>query len=86
MVAKCGHCGAFGTKIVEIEPYGGAYKQSAICCNACNSILGVRGYYDSGALVKEQEQEIKRLRSDVAQLDHQMRQVLGALNELLQRR
>jgi hypothetical protein len=42
-MAKCGHCGKTGTKISQIEPNGGAYKQSAICCMSCNSILGITG-------------------------------------------
>jgi hypothetical protein len=74
--AKCGHCGGSGTKISEISPTGAAYKQNAICCTSCNAILGVTGYYDTGAMIKKQEAEIQKLKQTVDQLDYNLRQVM----------
>ena len=80
-LAKCGHCGKSGTKIELIEPTGAAYKQSAIICKWCNSILGVTGYFDAGQLIKEQEKEIKGLKSQVSNLEHLVIQIANALNQ-----
>lgn len=78
--AKCGHCGKVGTKIEQIEPRGAAYKQSAIACKWCNSILGVTGYYDAGQLIKEQQKEIVSLKSSVDAMSYQLNQIANFLN------
>jgi hypothetical protein len=85
MLAKCGHCGKPGTKVVQIEPSGGNYKQMAICCISCSAILGVRGFYDSGSMIKKQEAEIAKLQTAVAQLQYQNNQIGQALNEIARR-
>lgn len=78
--AKCGHCGQSGTKIEMIEPNGSQYKQAAICCSHCNSILGVTGYYDTGTLLKSQEKEIADLKRQLAQVDYNLRALIDGLN------
>ena len=85
MFAKCGHCGKPGTKVVVIEPSGGNFKQMAICCASCSAVLGVRGYYDSGSLIKKQETEIAKLQTAVAQLQHQNAQIVRAMDEIARR-
>jgi hypothetical protein len=67
-IAKCGFCGAFGTKIVEIEPNGAHYKQYAICCQSCNSVLSTTGYWDAGALLKEQEKRLAIIEQKIGSL------------------
>ena len=79
--AKCGHCGKSGTKIEMIEPSGANYKQSAVVCQSCNSILGVTGYYDTGQLLKEQENQLANLKQQVSQMDNLLRQIANALNQ-----
>lgn len=66
--AKCGHCNQTGTKIAEISPSGGNYKQNAICCISCSAILGVVGYYDAGQLIKNQEAQINSMVRQVGDL------------------
>ena len=78
--AKCGHCGKTGTKIEMIESQGAAYKQSAVCCRYCNAILGVTGYYDVGHLVKQQEGEIKALKSQLDQIGQMVQQIGQSLS------
>ena len=73
--AKCGHCGQIGTKIMQIEPNGAAYKQSAICCNSCNAILGVTGYYDTGPLLKKAEKERDELKQRIEGIEHAINQI-----------
>lgn len=77
--AKCGHCGKTGTKIDEIEPAGARYKQSAICCIHCNSILGITGYYDAGTLLKSAEKERVAMSKKIDQLQYQVSQLINAL-------
>jgi len=77
--AVCGHCGKPGTKAVQIEPAGAAFKQTAICCSSCGAILGVTGYYDEGALLKKAEQANASLAQKVTNLEHQLNQILYVL-------
>jgi hypothetical protein len=77
---KCGHCGASGTKAVEIEPADSTYKQVAICCIRCSAILGITGFWDAGALLKEvqgqlieMDQKLTQLQLWVQQLSQRLR-------------
>lgn len=78
--AKCGHCGRSGTKIEMIEPRGSQYKQAAICCASCSSILGVTGYYDAGTMLKAQKNEIAALKQQLSQVDHNLRVLIDSMN------
>lgn len=84
MIAKCGHCGGTGTKVAEIAPLGGAYKQTAICCSACSAILGVTGYFDTGALLKQQEAKINALTSALGSISHDLDTIRQSLQRLAQ--
>lgn len=77
--AKCGHCGKIGTKIETIEPNGAQYKQTAICCMHCNSILGVTDFYNAGTLLKKAETERAAMSKKIGDLQSQLDQVLRAL-------
>jgi excinuclease UvrABC ATPase subunit len=78
-VGKCGHCGATGTKIVEIEPQDAAYKQIGICCVSCNSILGITDYFDTGTLLKKAELQANAMAMKVVALERKLDQVLHVL-------
>lgn len=67
-IAKCGFCGASGTKVVEIEPSGANYKQYAICCLSCNSVMSTTGYWDAGALLKDQEKRLAIMEQTIGRL------------------
>lgn len=77
--AKCGHCDKTGTKLQIIEPEGGAFKQSAIVCKWCNSILGVTGYFDAGKVAKDVEAKVTDLQQKLGQVERQLQQVVFAL-------
>lgn len=78
-IAKCGHCGQTGTKIVEIEPNGARYKQSAICCTHCSAILGVGDYYNVGTLLKTAEKERVAMTKKIDQLQYQVDLIVNTL-------
>lgn len=63
--SKCGHCGGTSTKTAEIEPHGARFKQIAICCASCGSILSTMGYQDTAALVIKQGQQLQSLQGQV---------------------
>lgn len=84
MLAKCGHCNGTGTKIVEIQPQGAAFKQNAICCASCSSTLGVVGYFDAGALIKNQEAKITSLASQIAELSSELIAIRQTLQRVVQ--
>jgi hypothetical protein len=77
--AKCGHCGKTGTKLQVIEPNGAKYKQTAVCCQWCNAILSVGGFYDTSAQIKALEDEQKKLKALIQQIDHNVQQIGRAL-------
>lgn len=84
MLSKCGHCGGFGTRVQTIEPDGASYKQIAVCCSACNAILGVIGYLDPGALLKAQEAKINALASTVTSLGYELENIKRTLQQIAQ--
>ncbi|MCX2699366.1 hypothetical protein [Ochrobactrum chromiisoli] len=79
---KCGHCNGVGTSLKAIEPEGSNYKQMATVCQSCNAILGVSGYYDTGALLKKAEKERAEMKMHIASLEQQVYQ----LSQILSRR
>lgn len=74
-LAKCGHCGHMGTKLHEIEPSGSAYKLQAVCCQSCNSILGVVDFFNVGTLLKNAEKEQKKLAAQAQSIDSRLAQI-----------
>jgi uncharacterized Zn finger protein len=73
--AKCGHCGNSGTKAEVIEPSEARFKQLAICCQSCGSILGVTGYFDAGKVAKDIEAKQAILERKIDALDHNIRAI-----------
>ncbi len=80
--SKCGHCGKYGTKLSEIEPNGSQYKQNAVCCTSCNSILGIVGYYDAGSLLKKQEAQINEMVRQIGALTQSVTNLQRELQSL----
>ena len=81
-IAKCGHCGNSGTRLIVIEPAGGNYQQSATCCSSCNAILGISGYYDEAQLLMNAEAKVDALAQKVSDIEHQLRWVSQAIQNL----
>jgi hypothetical protein len=79
MLAKCGHCGGAFTKVVTLEPQGANYKQLAVCCSSCSSILGITEFYNTGVLVKNAEKEISALKAKVDRLQATVDQIHHAM-------
>lgn len=73
---KCGHCGGFYFEMKEVEPYGAKYKQSFIQCKSCGVPVGVRGYYDAGNLMKQQEDKIEELSSKIDNIELLLRRIV----------
>jgi hypothetical protein len=67
-LSKCPKCnnGFFEVKLVE--PRGSRYKQNFVQCSSCGAPIGVVGFFDTGAQLEEQGQEITKLQKQVAQV------------------
>jgi hypothetical protein len=79
---KCGHCNGVVTKLQTIDPDGSNYKQNAICCSSCNSILGVVGYYDAGVLLNNQEKRISAMISQIGEVTQMVRDLQQEIEKL----
>lgn len=67
-LSKCPKCNGGFFELKVVEPRGSRYKQNFIQCTACGAPVGVVGFYDTGAQLKEQEEEIAKLQKQVAQV------------------
>lgn len=85
--SKCGKCGGGFFEIQQNEPTKSAYKVFFVQCSSCGTPIGVTDYYNSGALLKKQEEAIEQLSGQVRNLsgkidhvDHVLRQIAQHLN------
>lgn len=79
-MAKCGHCNNMGTRLEIIEPTTAAYKLGAVVCSSCSSILGVTEFQNNGALHAKADKKMDALKSQVSNLETQLRNILQILN------
>lgn len=72
---SCPKCEWHYFEIKTIEPAGSNFKENAVQCRKCGTVVGVVEYYNSGTLLKGQEKEI-------AKLQRQMEVALNGLNTI----
>lgn len=65
----------------HIEPAGSAFKFMAIQCKSCGTPFAVTDYYNTGALLKEQEKKIAGLESSLNSIQHTLNQIAYVLNQ-----
>ena len=74
-LSTCPKCNGRFWEIKLVEPSNARFKQYFTQCSSCGAPAGVLGFYDAGALLKDQEEEIDKLQK-------QMGQVLRALDTI----
>lgn len=79
---KCGHCNGRTTRMIEISPANASFKQNAVCCSTCDSILGVVGYYDAGTLLQNQKSALEQIAGTVSQIQQDVRHLQHDLQNL----
>ncbi len=75
-LSSCPRCKGGFFEIKLVEPRGGKFKQNFVQCSSCGCPVGVLGFWDTGALLKDQEtvlddleKRLKRVESYVANID-----------------
>lgn len=66
-LSTCPKCNGRSWEIKLVEPTGSRYKQYFTQCSSCGAPVGVLGYYDTGSLLKDQEEEITKLQKQMTQ-------------------
>ena len=74
-VTKCPHCNATRFEMKEIEPNDSGYKLNVMQCVGCGAPFGVTDYWNIGTLLKQQEAQIKELRSQLSAVSHAVQQI-----------
>lgn len=79
MLSKCGQCGGGIFEIVEVAPHKSAYKLLFVQCTACGVPIGAMEYFNSGAILKGIEKDLKQLKSEMtngfSEVDRKIRQL-----------
>lgn len=78
-ISSCSKCGGNTFKVVIQEPTGSRYKVNFVQCSSCNTPVGVLDFYNTGAQLEQQEKQIKGLTAGIAHLEHELRQILLAI-------
>ena len=82
MVAKCGFCGATGTRLVVVEPYGAPRRLGAVACGKCGAVLGITDLHDAGTLLHHQGERLDGLRHHVEVLERQVEALARELERI----
>ena len=78
-MSSCVKCGSHTFEIKAAEPKNATYKQIFIQCSSCGGVAGVVGYYDAGAILKEQQQEIADLKKTIRRIDQYVQQIASRM-------
>jgi hypothetical protein len=74
-MSTCAKCGGSSFRIATNEPRGSRYKLNFVECGGCGSPVGVIDYFNTGAQLEEQKQQIAQLERKIDHLDHLLRQI-----------
>jgi len=77
-MSTCAKCGNHVFQIQESEPSGSNVKWFFVQCMKCGAPVGVVDFYPNSTVlkhVKELEKGMKQLQSDMANVDHMLRQI-----------
>ncbi len=73
-------CGNSRFEMREIEPKGSRFKYHAIQCAMCGSVVGVVDFSNTGAQIEGLEEEVKRIKRTVANIDGNIVNLAQALS------
>ena len=79
-LSTCAKCGGHSFGIQLAEPTGAAFKQNFVQCNACGVPVGVLGFFDTGAQLKKQGEEMGAIVSRLKQIEGRLSNIENALS------
>ena len=82
---KCPHCEGSLFEVKEISPSGAAYVSLFIQCSGCGAPVTAQEYFNISALMENQKEQIAELSRKVDQLDHNVRTIHQALQQMSRR-
>lgn len=59
----CAKCGNLSFELKENAPQGSRYKLLFVQCSSCGAVVGVLDYDNIGAVLRKQNEAIKRIAS-----------------------
>ncbi len=71
----CVKCNGSTFRAQEISAHEANYKLVAIQCSSCGVAFGVTEYFDSGALLKQQEAKIVALTQKLSNVENAVNQI-----------
>ncbi len=77
----CPKCNTGSFKVVTQEPSGSNYKLNFVQCSACNTPIGVLDYFNTGAQLEAQKQQIEGLGSKLNHIEYTLQQLANALRK-----
>ncbi len=80
-MSTCSKCGGHSFKIEEQAPKGSRYKFNFVQCSSCGVPVGVMDYFNNGAQLEDQKQEIAALSQRILSIENLMQQIVRALQK-----
>lgn len=72
---KCEHVNSF--EIVTVEPTGSAFKVNFVQCRLCGAVVGAMEFFNSGAILHQIQDAIKKNHDEstsrLSQIEHVLR-------------
>lgn len=66
MTPKCSSCGALNLfELHELAVNGAQFRMGSIQCRMCGAVVGVVDFYNIGAMLKKQNEAIKKIAQKV---------------------
>lgn len=59
--SSCPKCGHHSFELKETKIRGAQYSMYFVQCSSCGSVINSTEYYDSGVLLKKQEEKLEHL-------------------------
>ena len=79
-VSSCPKCVGHFFEIVENSPKNGTFKSLFIQCSSCGTVVGTTTYYDAGHISNQNQEKIKLLSQQLADVQHQLQQIQHQLS------
>ena len=77
-MSTCSKCGGHSFKIEEQSPAGSRYKYNFVQCSSCGVPVGVMDYFNNGAQLEDQKQEIASLSTRLSSIESTMQRLVQA--------
>ena len=85
VLSKCPHCQGGFFELKEASPRGAAYKSLFIQCSKCGAPFAAHEHHNISVLLEKQEKKIVALSRKIDQLDHNLRVILQAIQQISRR-